>query len=179
MSKPAAAAGGTTVTLRPNATAADGSGDGRQWFPTSGPTLHGVTSDNSDSTYAAGSAGVTDDGEGNPVDAQGTLILDLGTFSFGASTITSVTIRVRWGGTSGCNLSVKQRSGGSDSAADSHTGIGGGGATVTGATRTTKPGGGAWDQTAIDGLQVKILGTGTVDVHVWSLIEVYADVVYT
>lgn len=157
----------TVTTLRPNGTVSSGNA-ANPWIANLSGTLHGNTSDDSDTTYALGSGGDSYSGTA----PSGDMILDLGTASFGGDTINSVTFRVRADG--GQVMAVYQRLSGVDSAADSHA-LTTTTTNYTGATRTTAPGGGSWAQADIDALQVKISSPGQ-DTNNHVVREVYVDV---
>lgn len=175
--RPPAGGGPLTVTLRPNGTVANGSGGGfLQWDITGGASHHAVTADDSDSSYVAWADSYGGDTYTAPQPPSGTLILAMGTFDFTGFTIDSVTLRVRHSEGS-AQMTAAQRVAGVNSASDTFS-LRGPATTDTGATRTTKPGGGAWDQTAIDGLQVALVGSENQSWSLSKVYEVYADVAY-
>lgn len=146
----AVAAGGTT-SLRPNATANDGSGDGVAWSLSGAATPHLALADDSENTVVNG----FQDSEGGGT--TGTLKLDLDTASFAGKTITSVTPWVRQSSVTTGNVEIILGSGGLNFAADSLPNPGGAAITSNGTARLTKPAGGAWDQPAIDALTLWIV----------------------
>ena len=179
MSKPAAAVGGSIVTLRPNETVDANLNPGsppNAWTPSTG-TIHGVTSDDSDATYAYVFSGSGEGELGEP----GSLVLGFGTHSFsGVASIDSVTMWIRLRrGSSGGTLDFASRVGTTNNAFNTATPTGSF-ALFTGTARTAKPGGGAWDQTAIDGLRCILTPFLGYDFGDWVLLaEVGADVAYT
>lgn len=157
-----------TVTLRPNAVTSDSA----SWVNTGGAgSKHAALADNNDATYIKQS------------DFSGAVIsLGLETFDFGGGAITSVTLRCRYSGDGGSESSdivdYAQVLGAEVQVGDL-TGTGAV-ATYEGTGRLTKPGGGAWTQSAIDNLEIRVApftqSDGANDMRVYAL---YADVTYT
>lgn len=161
-----AAAGGGTVTLRPNGIATDNAA----WVNTGGAaSKNAALADDSDTTYIVTSTDTA------------AIIFEMGTFTFPGS-ITSVTVRARWRGDGGDTfadaLNVLTRVGATNGAGLSASGTGSI-STSSSAAVLTKPGGGAWDQSSIDGLRLNVtFGAGDFTPE-GRLYELYADVVYT
>lgn len=171
MSKPAAAAGGPqTVSLRPDGVVIDTA----SWANTGGAgSKHAALADDSDATYL-----LQDDYSADLI------IFDFGTFAFGGASINSVTLRIRFSGDLGSDTSdtvnFQQALAGPLFTTADTTGASPSPTTYTGATLTTKPGGGAWTQAAVDGLQCRIAPASQSDVlNDMRVYALYADVVYT
>lgn len=158
----------STTTLRPNAIATDSA----SFVNTGGAASKtAAVSDDLDTTYLAVATGAT-------------MAFDLGTFAFAGATINSVTMRVRGlddpGPEGGANdiINVYAKLSGTRSGQAATLAAVPVIQTNPSAAITSKPGGGAWDQAAIDILQAEVEFIAG-DTPAGRVVEIYADVDYT